>query len=84
MDKHIMNLIGDMLNIEIKNEYVFKKICGLTFVARKDITIINDQLSSASMEPVGIIYEENGKSYYAPLHGGEDIDEIVKEYVKRL
>lgn len=82
MDKYIKQLIGDILNINITNEYLFHEIYGFTFVFRRDFTVINDQLSSAEIEPVGIIYEENGEYYYAPLHVGEEIEPIMKEFVR--
>ena len=84
MDRHIQDMIGEMLNFSISHEYMFAERCGLTFVFRKDTTLINSEVASIEILPVGIIYEENGEYYYAPLHGGDEIDEIVKEYVKNI
>lgn len=84
MDKYIQNLIGEMLNFKIKHEYHFGERCGLTFVFKKDTVFLNSELASIEINPIGIIYEENDEFYYAPLHGEDEIDEIVKEYVKKV
>ncbi len=84
MDKHVVDFIGDFLDLDIQHEYLFRKLCGFTFVFRRDITFLNDQLSSAEILPVGIIYEENDEFYYAPLHSKDEIDEIVREYVEKI
>lgn len=83
MDKFITDMIGEILDFRIKHEYLFRKLYGFTFVFRRDIILFNDQLSSAEIKPIGIIYEEKGEFYYAPLHAGDEIDEIVREFVKK-
>ncbi|WP_298521311.1 hypothetical protein [uncultured Methanobrevibacter sp.] len=84
MDKHIQNLMEEHLNFTVKNKYLFHELCGLTFVFRREILCLNDQASSSELRPVGIIYEENNEYYYAPLHEGDEIDEIVKAFVEKI
>lgn len=84
MDKRIKSFIEDTLNIKKISRYDFREICGFTFVFESDIIIIKEKVSSASIMPVGIIYEENDEFYYAPLHEAVEIDEVIKEYVKSL
>ena len=84
MDKHIKKFIGNMFDFTVKSEYDFRELYGFTFVFRRDIVIMNDQMTSAEIQPVGIIYEENGQYYYAPLHGSDEIEDIVQEFVKKI
>ena len=65
-------------------EFKFKDLYGFTFVFEENILRINEKISSAELKPVGIIYEENGEYYFAPLHKRTDIKAIVKEYVKTI
>lgn len=80
MEKFICETIG----LKKIDTYHFKKLCGLTFVFKSEVTSIKDNLTSAEISPVGIIYEENGEYYFAPLHHTDEIDEIVKEYVENI
>ena len=64
-------------------EYVFEKRFGLTFVFRQDITFIRDEITSAEIIPMGIIYEENDQYYFAPLYDKDEIEAIVKEFVEK-
>ena len=84
MDDIILNFIADHLDMSIKKEYLFSKVCGFTFVFKREVLSMNDKVTSAEIRPAGIIYEENGKYYYSPLHDGDEIDEIVEEYVKNI
>ena len=45
---------------------------------------INNNLSSAEILPIGIIYDENGEYYFAPLHETDEIHEIVKSFVEKV
>ena len=63
-------------------EFKFKDSYGFTFVFEENILRINEKISSAELKPVGIIYEENDEYYFAPLYGRDNIDEIIREYVK--
>ena len=83
MNKYIKRFIGEILDFKTDEEYIFQNVCGLTFVFRRDITTLNDQITSGEINPVGIIYEENDEFYYAPLHGNDEITDIVKEFVKK-
>ena len=84
MDDIILNFIADHLDMSIKKEYLFSKVCGFTFVFKREVMSINDKVTSAEIRPAGIIYKENDEYYYAPLHDGDEIDEIVQEYVKNI
>ena len=64
--------------------YEFCEICGLTFAFREKIYTMNDSLTSAEIKPAGIIYEENGEFYLAPLDKTINIEPIVKEYVNNF
>ena len=64
-------------------EFKFKDSYGFTFVFEENILRINEKISSAELKPIGIIYEENGEYYLAPLDEAVNIHEIVKEFVKK-
>ena len=82
MIRHAQDLIEKFLDIKTKNEYLFHELCGLTFVFKRHTTFLNSQITSGEIYPLGIIYEENGQYYYAPLYDEDEIDKIVSEYVK--
>lgn len=84
MDKYVQQIMEEFFDFNMSTEYIFRKIYGFTFVFRRDFAIINDQISSAAIEPLGIIYEENDEFYYAPLYEGDEIEAIVKEFVKNI
>ena len=84
MDKKIKEYIHKAFDIDEIVEYSFRKMCGLTFAFKSEFVIIRGNLTSASITPVGIIYEENGEFYFAPLHEAVKIDEVIEEYVKTL
>jgi len=73
----------DMFSINETCNFEFREVCGFTFVFKTRILTINDKLTSASIKPVGIIYEENGEYYMAPLDETVDINEVIEEFVKR-
>ena len=84
MDKEIKKVLDYIFDFSTTSEYLFHEQCGFTFVFRRDITTLNDQITSAEINPVGIIYEENDEFYYAPLHGDDNIDEIIPKFVKEV
>lgn len=84
MDRFIEDLISEMFSITIENEYQFRTLYSLTFVFRRSIAYLNERIVSSEIHPAGIIYEENGEYYYAPLDEGEKIDEIIHEFVKKI
>ena len=73
----------DMFSINETCNFEFREVCGFTFVFKTRILSMNDKLTSASIKPVGIIYEENGEYYMAPLDETVDINEVIEEFVKR-
>lgn len=79
------NLIEDLRKIfEITNytRLEFKELYGLTFVAQSRIDVMKGNVSSASIKPLGIIYQENGEYYFIALGEVQNIPGIVREYVK--
>lgn len=59
----------------------FKELYGFTFVFKKKIITFRNHIS-AEIKPLGIIYDENGEYYFAPLYRSVNISQVVKEYVK--
>lgn len=84
MDKVIREFAESLFDIEIKKEYHFKKMYGFTFAFESEFCIINNNVTSASISPVGIIYEENDQYYLAPLDEPIKINKIVKEFVENI
>lgn len=76
-------ILKDIFNIKMDTSYEFKELYGLTFVFRRMTFIFKPPASSAEIRPAGIIYEENDQYYFAPLDETVDIEEIVKEFVKK-
>ena len=83
MDKEIRKFIEDIFEIKTIYEYQFREVYGFTFVFKKEICLINDKITSAEIKPIGIIYEENGEYYLAPIDVVYEIEEVVKEFVKQ-
>lgn len=83
MDKNIKNFIHDALNFDVIVEYDFQKLYGFTFAFKSEFISMKDHLTSASITPVGIIYEENGEFYLAPLYDDIEIEEVIKSYVEK-
>ena len=83
MDKNIKNFVHDALNFKVTVEYDFRKLYGFTFAFKSEFIRMRNQLTSASITPVGIIYEENDEFYLAPLYDDIEIDEVIKSYVEK-
>lgn len=83
MDSQINRFIEDIFKIKVINEYQFRKVCGFTFAFKIESLIINNQLTSSEIKPVAIIYEENGQYWLAPLDVVDEIEEVVKQFVKK-
>lgn len=83
MDRDLKKFIDDILKIKEINEYHFREVCGFTFVFKKEEICINNQMESAEIKPIAIIYEENDEYYLAPLDVVDEINEVVKEFVKK-
>lgn len=82
MEDKIKEFVYDTFEIETDSEYQFKELYGLTLVFKNDIITIGKRISSCSLSPVGIIYEENNEYYFAPLDKSVSLRDIVREYVK--
>lgn len=76
------NFISDIANFKESSEYDFYEICGFTFVFKSEFLQVKNQISSASITPIGIIYDENEEYYFAPLADDVNVDNIVKNYLK--
>ena len=83
MDELVQDFIEDIFDFKIDTEYHFKTLYGLTFVFKSEIATVRDNVSSASIIPMGIIYRENDEYYFAPLDETYQIDDIVKEFVEK-
>ena len=82
MKDRILKDLEEIFNINEDMKIEFKEICGFTFVFITRVFTINEQLSSAEIKPAGIIYDENDQYYFAPLYDVDNLEEIVKEFVK--
>ena len=82
MSDDIIRDIEEIFEITEDSNYEFRKHYGFTFVFRTRILVFKDRMSSAEIAPVGMIYEENGEYFFAPLANTTDLEEIVKEYVE--
>lgn len=83
MSDNILKDIEKFLELENYTNYEFKEVYGLTFAFKREIVTVKGRISCASIAPVGIIYEENGQYYLAPLDEAVNINETVKEYVEK-
>lgn len=82
MDENIKQLLEDIMMIEDVTGYHFREVCGFTFVFKRVDLFVNDEISTCDIKPIAIIYEENGEYYLAPLHAVDEINEVVKEFVR--
>ena len=73
MVDEIDRLVEYVFNIREKSEYEFRTLYGLTFVFKISTIIMNENMTSAEIKPLAIIYEENREYYLAPLDVIEDI-----------
>lgn len=83
MEDRIKEFVYDTFEIEVNSEYQFKKLYGLTFVFKNDVTIIKEKVSSNSLTPVGIIYKEKDEYYLAPLDNNVSLNDVVRDYVAK-
>ena len=82
MSDNVLEEIGKIFEITQERSIEFKQMYGFTFVFKKRLIFFRDEISSAEISPLGIIYEENGEYYFAPIHRSVNIGEVVREYVK--
>lgn len=75
--------LKDIFHIETMEEITFKKLYGFHFAFKTTHVIIKNEISSSEIKPVGIIYEENGEYYLAPIDKKVNISEVVKNFVKK-
>ena len=73
--------IEKLFKISIDSTIEFKEVCGFTFVFEKRIITFRGKISSAEIWPLGIIYDENKKHYFAPLDEHVDVDRVVEAYM---
>lgn len=84
MKDEIIDFLAGELDMEGNVEFEFRELYGFTFVFQKWFLSYEENFSSAEIKPVGIIYEENGEYYLAPLGKADNIHEIVREYVNKF
>lgn len=84
MSDDILDEIKNIFEITEDTDYEFRKLYGFTFVFKRKIISVGEKISSAEIKPAGIIYEENGQYYYAPLDKTENITEIIEKYVEMI
>ena len=82
MRDEVFNEIGEIFEVRQDTTIEFRKLYGFTFVFKKRIITFRNQVSSAEIRPLGIIYDENGEYYFAPLYRSVNINDVVREYVK--
>ncbi len=82
MKEKVKNFIPELADIKIISEYEFHELHGFTFVFKNEFFQVKDQISSASIAPIGIIYDENDEYYFAPLADEVNVNPIVKSYLK--
>lgn len=82
MKDEIIDFLKGELDMDGHVDFEFREAYGFTFVFRKSILTYGENYSSGEIRPVGIIYEENGEYYLAPLDETIEIDAIVKEFVR--
>ena len=82
MKDEIIDFLAGELDMEGNVEFEFRELYGFTFVFQKWFLTYEEKYSSAEIKPVGIIYEENGEYYLAPLDETIEIDAIIKEFVR--
>ncbi|MCI6994999.1 hypothetical protein [uncultured Methanobrevibacter sp.] len=81
MKEEIKDLILEMTDIKEISEYEFHDLCGFTFVFKREFLQFRDDISSASIAPVGIIYDENEEYYFAPFAEDVNVKEIIENYL---
>lgn len=84
MDKDIKDFIDKIFEIKIDTQYHFKTLYGFTFVFTEETASLRGSITSSLLSPTGIIYEENGEYYFAPLDETYQIEDIIAEYVKKV
>lgn len=82
MEDEIKNFVEDILEINKHHRYDFKTLYGFTFVFKITEVFIKKRVASCEITPLAIIYEENSEFYLAPLDVVDDIEGIIKEFVK--
>ena len=83
MKEEIKRMMYNSFDYTQEMKYHFHEAYGFTFVFKEELLTFNEIPTSLEIKPIGIIYEEKGEYYLAPLCGLDNLDEIVKEYVKK-
>ena len=83
MNDEIMELVKNILNFDETVEFHFREIYGFTFVIKKSFLKLNEKVTSAEVKVAGIIFEENGEYYLAPIDVIDEIEQVVKEFVEK-
>lgn len=75
--------IKDMLNITNNEKISFREIYGLTFVFKTSKIEYKNTLINGEIKALGIIYTKTEDYYFAPFEKIDNLEFIVKEYVKK-
>lgn len=81
--KKVEKIVKDIFNIKEIEDIEFKKIYGLYLAFKTKYIFIHDEISSAEMFPLAIIYKENDDYYLAPLDESEKIKDITEKFVEK-
>lgn len=84
MSDNLSDDLREIFDITQDVKIEFKETHGLTLVFESKVNLIREMIVSTEIAPLGIIYKENGEYYFAPLDEVENIEGIIKEYVKTI
>lgn len=82
MNDDVFNDILKSFELTQDTTLEFKEVYGFTFVFKKKVISFRGSVSSAEIKPLGIIYNESGEYYFAPLYRTVNINQVVKEYTE--
>ena len=84
---NLKNIIDEIFRIEKINEIQFKRVeinqhKIIYFIFHRNIKLINEDLTSASIKPEAFILKMDEEYYYCPLNNKELDENLVKEFSK--
>lgn len=84
---NLKNIIDDIFRIENINEIQFKRVeinqnKIIYFIFHRNLKLINEDLTSASINPEAFILKMDEEYYYCPLNNKELDENLVKEFSK--
>lgn len=84
---NLKNIIDDIFRIENIDDIQFKRVEVnqtkiIYFIFHRNLKLINEDLTSASINPEAFILKMDGEYYYCPLNNKELDENLVKEFSK--